>query len=86
MSQPYMWLNHVLVHASLAALLAAAALLVWTLFRKRGTRRRSMVASLVCFLLFVGLVAANYALIFLVQLPSMRFDPANMPGTLTARW
>jgi peroxiredoxin len=71
------WLNDILWTISADALLASAVLVVWAFLRKRGARNRVLLASLFCFLLFLVSGAANYALVFLVQLP------VDRSGTLT---
>jgi peroxiredoxin len=81
---PYTWLNPILCNISGVFLLLSFALLGWAFFRKRGQRKKLLLTSLVSFLTCLAFGAATYALIFSVQLPSLRPDVANLPGTLTA--
>jgi len=80
---PYIWLNHVFCNLGGGLFLLSVCFLVWGLIRKRGARKRVLLASLGCFLLFLIAGAANYALIFFVQLPALRPEFANAPGSQT---
>jgi peroxiredoxin len=77
------WSDAVLDLAA-AALLAAVAGIVWAVIKWRTPqRRRALLFSLANFVIFVGLGAVNYGLIFFVILPAGRPDRANQPGTRT---
>jgi hypothetical protein len=71
---PYTWLNSLLGVAG-AVLLAAAVLLIGlAILRGKGRRKRPLLGAMGCLVAFIAVGAANYALIFLVQLPSLARD------------
>jgi peroxiredoxin len=68
---PYMWLNKVLVLLGLGAMAGSVVLVAVAALRGKGKRKRPLLWAGACLAAFVALGAANYALIFLVQLPSL---------------
>jgi len=57
---------------------------VWGVLKRRGPARKRWLRRVgVAFLVWVGLAAAYYAVLFRVYLPAASPDPANKPGTLT---
>ncbi len=71
MTVPYMWLNNLLLLTSFGALLAAGYYTVAALRRARGNRKQPLLRAATCLAGFLALGAANYAVIFLVQLPAL---------------
>lgn len=68
---PYIWLNNVLVWLGLGALGGAVALVAAAIVRGKGKRKRLLLGTACCLVAFLLLAAANYALLWLVQLPSL---------------
>jgi peroxiredoxin len=75
---PYAWLTESLETGGVAFLVASLALLVWALLSKsKAPRRRRLIASLSCFLLFLTAFASGISLVSFVQLPTIRRNMAN---------
>jgi peroxiredoxin len=68
---PYVWLNNVLCWLGCGALVGAVAFVAATIIRGKGKRKRPLLGAGWCLAAYLLLGAANYALIFLVQLPSL---------------
>jgi peroxiredoxin len=68
---PYAWLNYVLVSLGISALLGAIAFVTAAVIRGRGKRKKPLFAAGFCLGGFLLFAAANFALIFVVQLPSL---------------
>ena len=66
---PYAWSSVILSAAGPGLIFASVGLLVWAFFRQRGMRKRVLLTSLCCFLLFVASSAANYTLVYSIQSP-----------------
>jgi peroxiredoxin len=81
-----LWMQALGIVASVLsiALLALMGWAAWGVIRKRGSeRRRWFLIGAVGFLIWIGLVAGYYGILFGVYLPAARPNPANKPGTLT---
>lgn len=70
-AMPYAWLNSILSLLALGTVVAALVLVVAAIVRGKRRRKRTLFGAGACFAGFLILAAANYALIFLVQLPSL---------------
>jgi peroxiredoxin len=67
---PYTWLNPILLIASVSLVCLALPLVVFSFASRRFSKRRLRLTALASFIVGVALGAANYGLIFLVQLPA----------------
>ena len=67
---PYDWCSRVLTAAVFILLYASAVFLVGAVYQRLGTRRRVLLTSLGCLLLTLAVCAADYALIYHVQVPA----------------
>lgn len=68
---PYTWLNELLGVLGMVAIAGAVILAAIAVLRGKGRRKRPLLGAICCIVTFVVLAIANYALIFLVQLPSL---------------
>jgi len=67
---PYTWLNPILLIASVALVCLAFSLVVFSFAPRRFSKKRLRLTALALFIVGIALAAANYGLIFLVQLPA----------------
>ncbi len=67
---PYEWCSRILTAAVFILLYASAIFLVRAVYQKLGTRKRVLLTSLGCLLLTLAVCAADYALIYHVQVPA----------------
>ena len=67
---PYQWSSRLLSIVAPVAIFAAMTLVIGAIYRDRGTRYRLVLISLGCFLLFLASAAANYAVIYRIQVPA----------------
>jgi peroxiredoxin len=67
---PYGWLTSVLSIFAPVLIFASISLVIHDLWRPRGTRKRVLLASLCFLLLFLAVSAADYGLIYSVQVPA----------------
>ena len=68
---PYAWCRKVLSAAIPIILYASAALVIRAINQTQGTRKRALLMSLGCLLLALPIFAADYMLIYHVQVPAV---------------
>ena len=67
---PYGWLTSALSNLAPVLIFAAMGLVICALCRPHGMRKRALVASLYLLLLFLAVSAADYGLIYSIQVPA----------------
>jgi len=67
---PYGWLTRGLSILAPVLIFAAASLVIHDLWRPHGKRKRVLLTSLCLLLLFLGAAAADYGLVYSVQVPA----------------
>jgi len=81
-----LWFQGLGIAVSVISLLLLAAMVraAWGVLRKHGPQRRQwLLRGGAALLLWVGIVAGYYTVLFRVYLPAAGPDPAYKPGTLT---